>query len=112
MSYFTFDQNNSGGVFIENDNLTQYVIIEANTAREANAKFLELGGYFDGAGDCPCCGPRWYQLWEDVDGPDEPLIYDQPLNGDFYKDRDLKVYAIIHYLDGRKVTYFTDGSVK
>ena len=65
MKFFMYNQNNSGGSFDfdEDTGITHYVIVEAESGREADAKFEGIGGYFDGCengGDCPCCGDRWY----------------------------------------------------
>lgn len=66
--FYLFDQNNSGGSFIEDDNLTIKVFIEADNIEESLDKARNIGIYFDGVNkeiDCPCCGDRWY------DNPEE-----------------------------------------
>lgn len=75
--FFEFTQNNSGGNFDFNESLgiTHYVIIEANDFRKANDKAENIGLYFDGSLDCPCCGNRWYEQWGDVPGHKTPKIY-------------------------------------
>lgn len=78
--FFTYDQNNSGGRFDVDDKggIAEAVIIEADSADEANDRAEGLGLYFngtdDGGPDCPCCGDRWYRVSES-DGTDEPKIY-------------------------------------
>jgi hypothetical protein len=60
--YYTYRQTHSGGRVTRNATLADYVIIEAESAEQADCRLLALGGYFDGveAGiDCPCCGDRW-----------------------------------------------------
>lgn len=60
---YEFRQNNSGGRFIG----SQYVLIEANDAAEANDIATRHGIYFDGCkdgSDCNCCGDRWYKVDE------------------------------------------------
>ena len=62
MKSYEFHQNNSGGNWQEN--MAEVVVIEANSAQEANDKLVALGGYFDGVEngyDCECCGDRWYR---------------------------------------------------
>ena len=62
MKIFRFRQNNSGGRFVINDEVSVVVYIYANNANEANAKAELVGIYFDGCEkgiDCPCCGDRW-----------------------------------------------------
>lgn len=91
--FFTFDQNNSGGVFDVDDNVDKHVIIEARTAKLANAIAETIGIYFDGCDygiDCNCCGDRWSPVWGDK-GDDTPLIYGKPPKSNYR----------IHYLDGR-----------
>ena len=67
MTYFIYHQNNSGGVFT---GPAVSVIVAADTAADANVKAAAAGIYFDGAGDCRCCGDRWYAYSDDfvVDG--------------------------------------------
>jgi predicted 3-demethylubiquinone-9 3-methyltransferase (glyoxalase superfamily) len=65
MPFFLFSQNNSGGSFIVNDKVAEYVIIEANKASHANSDAEEIGIYFSGVStgdDCGCCGDRWGRL--------------------------------------------------
>jgi hypothetical protein len=59
--FYTFTQNNSGGSFIDEpkQGIGMYVIVEANSEAEATAKAESIGLYFDGEGDCSCCGDRW-----------------------------------------------------
>lgn len=73
--FYTFSQNNSGGQFDEN--LSQYVIIEASSAKEANRKAREIGVYFNGIDegyDCECCGDRWVEVCEE-DATEKPSVY-------------------------------------
>ena len=69
--FYTFDQNNSGGQFIG----PNYIIIEADSAEEANTIAQESAGvYFNGCEDgidCECCGDRWYPVFGD--GEEKPL---------------------------------------
>ena len=68
--WFNFDQNNSGGNFIVNDNVTHRVIIEADSEEEAIEIGENLGMYWDGCDigvDCPCCGDRWYCAPSQID---------------------------------------------
>ena len=61
--FFEIGQNNSGGSFDTDKFLCHRLIIEADSAEEAD-KFAEdhLGVYFNGCSngmDCSCCGDRW-----------------------------------------------------
>ena len=62
MSWYLFDQNNSGGRFVVNDKVCHRLFIEAESAEDAIDKAEDLGCYWDGVEyglDCPCCGDRW-----------------------------------------------------
>ena len=102
MKFFTFVQNNSGGVF---SGPAQYVIVEAANAEDANDRAEAVGLYFDGAvedadgysRDCPCCGSRWHRQYADDEGDPSPMIYGKPAAESPYTGRILIVYA-----DGRQ----------
>lgn len=112
--FYTYDQNNSGGSFDfdATAGITHHVIIEANSADEANEKAQIIGLYFDGYGDCSCCGNRWYEqtTWYDW-GDEVPSLYGQPLK--MSQDHPTEQFAIkwmgddpevfVHYADGRIV---------
>lgn len=82
--FFHFSQNNSGGVFTAP---AHHLVVEADTADEAVRKAESLGCYFDGAGDCPCCGDRWSDY--SLKGTETPQVYDHPAleYEDFFADR-------------------------
>ena len=102
--FFTYNQNNSGGSFVfdERRGITHYVIIEAADAREANYRAERIGLYFDGEGDCPCCGDRWYEAWSDDEGDAVPSIYGEPIQDfDFeFKWMGDRPEAFVHFADG------------
>jgi hypothetical protein len=117
--FYEFNQNNSGGSFFydEQAGISHVVIVEADTAAQANAKAQDIGIYFDGDGDCPCCGDRWYSVWRDEDGDDEPTIYGQPVEdyvasegsgtSGFPGIKWMKGYEIfVHYADGSMKMYW------
>ena len=106
--FFNYNQNNSGGSFVIDDDVAHYVIIEADTAEEANKKAEEIGIYFDGVDkgwDCYCCGDRWYPVWN-YEGEKEPLIYGEPVAeySDIFAQKN-KPYAHVYYADGRKESF-------
>lgn len=74
---FLFRQNNSGGYFTVDDTVDVNVVIEAESADQANEIATKhLGIYFNGvdAGfDCECCGDRWYPV-EESDETDKVRI--------------------------------------
>lgn len=100
--FYTFIQNNSGGFFDADDDVAPYVIIEAGSAKKANARAMDKGIYFNGVSkgmDCPCCGDRWYTV-DMVDATDEPEIYGS--KSFEHCSRWVEGHnIIIHYLDGR-----------
>jgi hypothetical protein len=62
--WYEFRQNNSGGSFQMDDEVTVHVLIQAASAREADIKAEDIGIYFDGVRDgcdCDCCGDRWHR---------------------------------------------------
>lgn len=111
--FYEFRQNNSGGRFDVDDKLCHRVFIEADTAEEANAKLLELGGYFDGCStgrDCDCCGDRWEE--QSGEGNKYPFEY---IEGVTFKDvKEHAQYLANNY--GWTVPdvriYYKDGTVE
>jgi hypothetical protein len=108
MMFYTYRQNNSGGSFIINDNVDQWVIIEAPTGDQADLIADDIGIYFGGVGsgrDCDCCGDRWYPATNDgYDVADVPTIYGKQVT-DLQDVRDQHTNVVVHYLD-------LDGSIK
>jgi hypothetical protein len=102
--FYTYYQNNSGGywIFEPKAGISHYVIVEANSGEDADAKAEDIGLYFDGCdsgNDCSCCGDRWSRQYKS--GKERPEIYGQE-SVESDKDDDVaEVY--IHYLDGRVV---------
>lgn len=102
--FFTFIQNNSGGSFVtdRSSGIAHYVIVEAETFAKANELAERIGLYFDGEGDCPCCGNRWSEQWDDRYGEESPKIYGK------HPSEEKDIFSkpgercCIHYLDGRK----------
>lgn len=109
--FYTFRQNNSGGHFIINDYVSYYVIIEADSSRDANDRAERIGVYFDGCytgEDCECCGDRWYSV-DEYDATEVPMIYNDTIE-EFveYGIRSVKSgesYCHVYYKDGSKRSY-------
>lgn len=104
MKFYTYNQNNSGGLFTldKERGLTHFVIIEAENSVAANNKAEDIGIYFDGLGDCPCCGNRWWPSDED-EGTETPEAYGKPvteITGLRWMEAGHE--AVVHYADGRK----------
>lgn len=88
MGFHEFNQNNSGGDFLfdEDRGISHLVIVEADSVEEANRRAEGIGLYFDGCStgqDCPCCGDRWSEAWAYGDtaetGDPVPSHYGRPL---------------------------------
>jgi hypothetical protein len=106
--FYTYRQNNSGGSFEINDAVTQFVIIEADNAAEANERAEAIGLYFDGVDeglDCGCCGDRWSMSWGG-DGEEEPELYGKPvaIYDPWFKPVG-QPYAYVYYKDGSKTSF-------
>jgi hypothetical protein len=111
MAFYTFDQNNARGYFIKDEHLSEYVIIEANSADKANEKAVALGIYFDGIEkgiDCECCGDRWYPTYEDA-ACEEPMIANEPAEEFSYVYED-GIYCVIHFSYGTPVRIAQKGT--
>ena len=119
MPFFTYRQNNSGGQwdFDAKAGISHLVIVEADDAKHADYLAECIGLYFDGSGDCPCCGYRWNSQWHDEEGTDVPMSYSFEIGPDKpYKSTLLWMApnpeAFIHYKDksivpvmGEKISY-------
>lgn len=114
MPFFTFRQNNSGGSFDYDAErgISVVVVVEAESAAVAVARAKNIGLYFDGTSDCPCCGNRWSEPWGDDDGADVPSYYDEPINCDEFPEARYRWMkpgdydGFIHYADGRVVGFW------
>lgn len=107
--FFAFRQNNSGGSFVVDDKVTQFVIIEAKDAKQANSIAESIGIYFDGCEkdiDCSCCGDRWYRT-SDYAAEDKPLLYGKDPSDykSMFVDKD-KPYCYVRYLDHTVKNYY------
>ncbi|MEU1071526.1 MULTISPECIES: hypothetical protein [unclassified Streptomyces] len=106
MPFFTFGQNNSGGGFDydEQSGISHFVVVEADSAKEAVARAGDIGLYFDGYRDCSCCGNRWSDYMDDEDGTAAPEIYGRPADEYFENGAPMKwivgYEGFIHYKDG------------
>lgn len=107
MPFFEFSQNNSGGGFDfdAEQGISHFVIIEAVDAEHANYLARQIGLYFDGYGDCQCCGNRWGEAWGE--GDPVPSIYGDPAKEVKFGPYPLQMKwmngpeGFIHYADGR-----------
>lgn len=110
MPFFEYSQNNSGGNFDydEERGISHGVIVEADDAKEADFRAERIGLYFDGEGDCPCCGDRWYAA--DA-GDSTPMWYGDPVTKldepNYFGGFNIK------WIDGFELfVHYKDGTVK
>lgn len=92
--FYTFCQNNSGGYTIENDDVAEFVIIEANSDKEAINKIKKITKNY--MKYCPCCGERWDFSLEELQESKYivPSIFGEPIT------KISRFGYIIYYLNG------------
>ena len=73
MTYYIYQQNNSGGVFI---NPAINVVVKADSPEQADAIATANGVYFDSELDCECCGERWSTAGEWTASETIPAVSD------------------------------------
>ena len=96
--FITFYQNNSGGYFIKNEDVDEYVIIEGNSEKEIYNKAKDIFENYQGY--CECCGRRW-DYWGTEENENEPTIYGESVY--LFKDGfEMDAKAIIHRMDGSR----------
>lgn len=95
LKWYHYDQNNSGGSFVNNDDVGEDVFIQAQSQEEAQAKFDSLDNEADNW--CECCGERWYS----ADEQDAPNIFGVYLS-DGYSPFSSRSHAVVYHADGRK----------
>ena len=114
--FFDYRQNNSGGNFTEDHRrgISVNVIVEADSAKDADDRAQGIGLYFDGCSsgrDCSCCGDRWYSQsgWgsSGEEGDEVPSIYGEPIViGGLHIEKGMSIKwadgpeGYVHYLDG------------
>lgn len=111
MPFFEFSQNHPYGSFdFDADaGISAHVIVEADSAEEANRRAEFIGLYFDGVAqgrDCGCCGDRWDAIFLCEEGDEVPSMYGIPLDEyrpNIYWIGGGKPEAFVHYKDGRIV---------
>lgn len=110
--FYTFSQNNSGGSYDYDffNGIGPYVVIEAADADDANRKAEAIGLYFDGVGDCECCGSRWYPAWDSEVGTPAPEVYGK--TPEAYANDKRRQYegrcervVFVHYTTGQITAY-------
>lgn len=106
MKFYTVRQNNSGGYFINNDDVGEYVVVQANSPKQAENIVEKI--IYDHSEYCECCGERWWVNFDNEDGEDFiSNSYGEEIDTktSFY-EKDGK--AVIYFLDGRKEYIYRD----
>lgn len=99
--FWCYFQNNSHGRWVRDKDKDTYVIIEADSYHHANMIAVERCGlYFDGEGDCRCCGSRWSGQDEWSDSSNVPMVHGIIVTNIHDEQMD-KDDIVIHYLDGQ-----------
>jgi hypothetical protein len=116
--FWTFNQDNSGGGFDYDPErgISHFVIVEAPDSKAANKRAEAIGLYFDGQGDCPCCGNRWSEIYEWEKGDEVPSIWGKSIVdaknykqlNDFGKWID-GFEVFVHYADGKVQGFFGEA---
>jgi hypothetical protein len=118
LRWYEFRQNNSGGSFVMDDEVSIHVFIQAESADAANQKAEKVGIYFDGCedgSDCSCCGDRWYRADDPLDSFKTYPWRGEPKEYDNISDYAQALAADSGWAkrgDPANIVYFADGSVK
>ncbi|MGZ8887979.1 MAG: DUF7296 family protein [Halobacteriota archaeon] len=107
LKWWSFDQNNSGGYWEVDDNVSQWVHIQEWSASEAVSKLNALTSHHS---YCECCGERWNDWVDEDDGNPEPMCYGKTLEV-FEEDEYSRWFQEptgkhrLHFFDGRIASY-------
>ncbi len=105
--YFTFHQYTFGTTLIRTKLIKSKVIVEADSAWEANEKMMRLGIKFNRQEPTLPTGlRRWYPILEDSQGTEEPEVCGQDPN--LFLDPLVKAdeeYCVLHRKDGTYETW-------
>jgi hypothetical protein len=106
VSFYTFNQNNSGGSFEfdKRHGISHYVIVEGDSLADVTAFAERIGLYWDGCEngrDCSCCGDRWSRPWDGEKLDEVPSIYGEPIGtAKAFRWMGDRPEGFVHYKDG------------
>jgi len=108
--WWVFEQNNSGGHFIIDDKVSYRVVIEADTANQADNIADKI---LDNVGSCRCCGPRWGSAseWACHASKEEALASLRPVDPYYQEPGDNGIWAYV-YGKEKVETFSFDGVLK
>ncbi len=99
LQWWCFHQNNSGGYFIRNNQVDDFVFVQAKTHKEAVSMVEDA--IIENSEWCECCGERWSVEWDD-ESSSLPTHY-----GDCaFSDK-----AGLYNWGGGAIFYFNDGRI-
>ena len=102
--FYKYSQNNTGGSYNIDKarGIGKFVFVEAISPEDANKRARLIGLYFDGYGDCECCGNRWHEQYSEKEGQEVPKIFGQDVSVGKFKGfcGTIGIDSYIHYLDG------------
>lgn len=104
LKWWGFDQNNSGGYYIQNDDVDELVFIQARSFQEV--MYISNKIFEDNSDYCECCGKRW-SIPNKKEGSLEPEMFGKPLESfEFYSKNGA---AILYYHNGSVMRYTKEG---
>lgn len=96
--FYIYTQNNSGGYFIQNDDVRAILVVEAQNGKEAAQKAEDIcENYME---YCSCCGERW-RFYEDKIGTESLDELRKKVTTDKWAIS-FGESAVIYYYDGTK----------
>ena|ERR1700756_5287422 len=110
VKWYVFDQNNSGGRYVQDDNQSELVFVQAVSAAEANDFAHSNFDY----GYCECCGERWSDV-DESDSADFPAVWGTEHIYSFYYEPFETCYGHTHkkWRIGQVATLvFYDGHIE
>ena len=110
LPFWCYRQTNSGGSFYfsKSGGIGVYVVVEADSATDADRRAEDIDLYFNGCEsdrDCRCCGDRWYPA--SGEGDSVPSVYNVPVEdfGSHWpqlgEQSGEPPHIFVHYKDGR-----------
>lgn len=91
------DQNNSGGYFIDNEDVSVFVAVEGYDKTDAYHRFTSIIEPYSSY--CPCCGERWFGMdFNEWPAPKDGLTIKNFVESENEEDYN----CVIHLLDGTK----------
>ena len=98
--FFTFRQNNSGGVFVVNDKVAHSVVVEATSPADANKRAKDMGMFR--MSFCECCGPRFFEAFDNEAGTD---TFEEAVADARHSHFDNDASVVVHFKDGTSKTF-------